>query len=440
MKCRLWLLTSLTLLTLTLLAQEKPTVSLSPQQIFDSIAPSVFIVEALDSEGKVAGFGSGVAVGHDQIVTNKHVIDARVSIRVTRGEETWRATITHADPDHDLCKLKVQGLDAPPVKVRASSDLRVGDRVYAIGAPKGLELTFSEGIISSLREYGDVHVIQTTAAISQGSSGGGLFDGRGRLVGITTAMLLEGQSLNFAVPGEWVLALEKTPVSVAPGGELETGNQALAWAILGNEYTDRQEYERAIQAYGEAIRLKPDYVIAWVNLGQTYNDIEKFTDALTCLQEAVRLDRNDHNAWNNLAQTFNELDQSHDAMRAAKEALRLKPDFAHAWLGLGVAYSDLRQYEQALSSNQEAIRLEPDLPIAWQNLGSTYVMLGRYEEALSAYHEALRLKPDYPNVVFSMGLVYAQQNRRSRVVEVYERLKELDPELADEFFQEYVLP
>jgi len=70
-----------------------------------------------------------------------------------------------------------------------------------------LELTLSEGIISGLREYEGGHVLQTSAAISPGSSGGGLFDAQGRLVGITTFFLSKGQNLNFALPAEWVQAL-----------------------------------------------------------------------------------------------------------------------------------------------------------------------------------------------------------------------------------------
>jgi len=92
---------------------------------------------------------------------------------------------------------------------RASSSLAVGERVYAIGAPEGLELTLSEGVISGLRDFDGAHVIQTSAPVSPGSSGGGLFDAHGHLIGITTFSMKEGQNLNFALPTEWVDALVK---------------------------------------------------------------------------------------------------------------------------------------------------------------------------------------------------------------------------------------
>jgi len=231
----------------------------------------VFVVEALNEKGSVLAIGSAVTVEPNQVVTNKHVIEDGVALRVKQGSKTWPATLTHLDPDHDLCRLRAEGLKAPPVPVRLSSALAVGERVYAIGAPEGLELTLSEGLISGLREFEQVRLIQTSAAISPGSSGGGLFDAQGRLVGITTYFLKEGQNLNFALPGEWVQALAKHPLSA--GGKTETDSatfSALAWFQLGNQAYDAGEYEKALGASQEALRLKPDYAEAWYNLGITY--------------------------------------------------------------------------------------------------------------------------------------------------------------------------
>lgn len=85
--------------------------------------------------------------------------------------------------------------------------IRIGARVYAIGAPRGMELTISEGIVSSLREHAGIRFIQTTAAISPGSSGGGLFDAQARLVGITSFLLKDAQNLNFAYPAFYIREL-----------------------------------------------------------------------------------------------------------------------------------------------------------------------------------------------------------------------------------------
>jgi S1-C subfamily serine protease len=157
----------------------------SPGELFKSLSPSVFVVETLDAKGTAIALGSGVSVAKDEVVTNRHVVEDGKAWRIRQGDNTWAARIAFLDAEHDLCGLQVRGLSATPVTVRVSSTLSVGERVYALGAPEGLELSLSEGLVSGLRKFEGVSLIQTTAPISHGSSGGGLFDAQGRLIGIT---------------------------------------------------------------------------------------------------------------------------------------------------------------------------------------------------------------------------------------------------------------
>lgn len=99
-------------------------------------------------------------------------------------------------------------IKAPAVKIGAASKLQIGDRVYSIGSPEGLELSLGDGIIAQLRSSAQ-YPIQTTAPISHGSSGGGLFDEKGQLVGITSAGSETGANIGFAVPVEWIRELRQ---------------------------------------------------------------------------------------------------------------------------------------------------------------------------------------------------------------------------------------
>jgi len=246
---------------------------LSPQELFKRISPSVFVVEVLDENGSLVATGSGVAMASDQVVTNKHVIDAGVAFRIKQGSRIWPAAVAYVDPDHDLGRLTAEGLKAPPVLVRLSSVLNVGERVYSIGAPEGLELTISEGLISGLREFEQARLIQTSAAISHGSSGGGLFDAKGQLVGITTFFLKEGQNLNFALPGEGVRAVASHRVSLAEKNKIGTPtSHVLSWFQLGVQMVDAAEYEKAVRAFREVVRLAPGESAGWYNLGVVYNN------------------------------------------------------------------------------------------------------------------------------------------------------------------------
>jgi S1-C subfamily serine protease len=116
--------------------------------------------------------------------------------------------------------------------VADSKQITVGQNVFAVGNPKGLELTMSAGLVSSLRRNtaGQLVLIQTSAAISGGSSGGGLFDAQGNLVGLTTLGSVTGdaQNLNFAIPAEWVRGLPARHASAAASAAAANGNAQAA--------------------------------------------------------------------------------------------------------------------------------------------------------------------------------------------------------------------
>ncbi|MCE3607461.1 trypsin-like peptidase domain-containing protein [Massilia sp. P8910] len=177
--------------------------AMSMEDLFAKLSPYVARINMYKGSNLV-GTGSGVALGGDAIITNCHVALAGSRLQVKLGQDSYEATVVVADEERDLCKLSVRGLSAPAVVIGASSEVRTGQRVIAIGAPHGLDLTLSDGIVSSLRPLDGGTLIQTTAPVSPGSSGGGLFDSSGRLVGIVTFQMRSGQNLNFAAPAEWI--------------------------------------------------------------------------------------------------------------------------------------------------------------------------------------------------------------------------------------------
>jgi S1-C subfamily serine protease len=122
---------------------------------------------------------------------------------VIQEEQVTRATLVGRNKKWDRCVLAVKKSRLDPIKgIRRFDDLKVGEKVYSVGAPIGFERTLGEGIISGLRKLEDCKLIQTSAQISSGSSGGGLFDARGNLLGITTFALRGAQNLNFAIAAE----------------------------------------------------------------------------------------------------------------------------------------------------------------------------------------------------------------------------------------------
>jgi len=163
------------------------------------------------------GLGSGVIISPDgYIVTNNHVIDGAVDIRVTMSNrEVMPAKLVGADPLTDLAVIKVNATNLPSVPWGNSADLRPGQTVLAFGNPYGFRFTVTRGIISALnrpnpdpsdrRKPGEF--IQTDAAINPGNSGGALVDARGELIGINTFLISSSGSfsgMGFAIPSQIV--------------------------------------------------------------------------------------------------------------------------------------------------------------------------------------------------------------------------------------------
>ena len=199
-------------------------------EVFEKVSPSVVVITTYDALGKGQSLGSGVVLEDGVVVTNCHVVKAATTTQVQHHNKKFLATLRHTDWDRDICTLTVDGLKGHAVSKGSTSRLKVGDKVYVVGAPKGLELTLSDGLISSLRPVIGGQYLQITAPISPGSSGGGLFDDEGRLIGLPTFYLSEGQQLNFAVPVEWVNELPKRTNS-APVTEKTTSIERFNKAI-----------------------------------------------------------------------------------------------------------------------------------------------------------------------------------------------------------------
>ena len=189
--------------------------ALAPTALFEKLSPSVFMVvtyASTEPKARRLATGSAVVIGPETVITNCHVLRKSQRVEVVSGAVVLPATLEFPDVERDLCQMRVPGLTAPAVVLGSSAELRIGQRVYAIGAPQGLELTLSDGLISSLRTLVSKDRvepwIQTSAPIAGGSSGGGLFDEQARLIGITTFGIGRGGvvvgNLNFAVPAEQV--------------------------------------------------------------------------------------------------------------------------------------------------------------------------------------------------------------------------------------------
>jgi S1-C subfamily serine protease len=186
------------------------TKGLAPTEIAARAQDATVQVRALDRAGRQVASGSGFLVGADgTLVTNYHVVHGGESLQVElpTGEIYDNVFFVTADPRRDLVVLKIPAERLPIMALGDETEMAIGEAVYVMGNPLGQTNTFSNGIVSARRVVDGVSLLQITAPISPGSSGGPVMNGAGQVVGVATMMMRAGQNLNYAVPVRYVRPL-----------------------------------------------------------------------------------------------------------------------------------------------------------------------------------------------------------------------------------------
>ncbi len=185
-----------------------PPAHQTPAEIAKHSTPAIVSIRTEHS------LGTGFVVDKDGLIaTNLHVIVGRGRLVVILPDQRQfpvLEVVSH-DPNVDLAIVRIAAHDLPTLSLGDSEAMHAGDPIVAIGHPLGLEDTVSNGLISAVRALDGVTVLQISAPIAPGSSGGPIFNERGEVVGVCTALLQGGQNLNFGVPSKYVRALLDAP-------------------------------------------------------------------------------------------------------------------------------------------------------------------------------------------------------------------------------------
>jgi serine protease Do len=188
--------------------------------------------------GRVIGYGSGFFInprGH--IITNYHVLSraAKAEIKTFDGRQYPINQVLAADPKLDLIKVTAALPAGPPAYLSISPRRpRLGERVIVLGSPLGLDQTVSDGMVSGIRQLpGLGELVQISAPISPGSSGGPVLNVKGEVLGVARGFLSRGQNLNFAIPGNLILALPKDSPRPLEGLNQEGGGSGLPPRPMG---------------------------------------------------------------------------------------------------------------------------------------------------------------------------------------------------------------
>jgi tetratricopeptide (TPR) repeat protein len=378
-------------LSLTLLHAPAAPAESDAQRVFQLVAPSVVTILALDEKGRVEGQGSGVIVAAGRIVTNCHVVRDARALKVRSTQRESDAVWVTMDSSRDLCLLTSSSVDAQPVRIRRQRELAVGERVFAVGNPLGFELSVSEGLVSLIAPVRGERVLVTTAAESPGSSGGGLFDTEGQLVGITTAVMAVGQNVSLALPAAWIDELGSRGVPArapppAPDPEPKWGDE--------NDALWNKDWV-AVEAHARKwLASVPTSSAAARSLGMALFYLKRREESERFLRRALQNDASDSTAWGFLAFVSHDAGRTNEAEDALNRGIDLYPAYPDFQRFRAIWLRKDGRLDEAHVAIERCIALGPGDAKAWAELGRIESLRHRPEESAKAYRAALRLAPN----------------------------------------------
>lgn len=196
----------------------------------------------------------------------------------------------------------------------------------------------------------------------------------------------------------------------------------------GDRYAQAKQYDKAVEAYKQALKLRPELAAAHHGLGSAYVNMGRVADALDPLRTAVRLDPENAVAHLNLGITLAALRRGEEALAELNEAKRLSPRHARIHNEIGNAlHNSFGRIEEALAAYKEARRLDPNVPAVHHNIGLMLMRVGRFAEAVEPLREALRLNSEYRSARYHLSNAYSRLGRYEEAAESWGKFLELEP-------------
>ncbi len=201
--------------------------------------------------------------------------------------------------------------------------------------------------------------------------------------------------------------------------------------ILGAVLQGLGRLQEAVESYGKAIRLKPDYAEAYFNRGNALKELGQLVLAVESYEKAIQFKPDYAMAYSNRGNVLQELGQLANAMESHDKVIQLKPDYAEAYYNRGNVLQELGQLKQAEKSFEKAIQFKPDFAMAYSNRGNVLQELGQLALAVENHDKAIQLKSDCPNTYYNRGNVLKDLGQFGLAVENYEKAIQFKPDFFE---------
>lgn len=364
---------------------------LKPEELFEKYQDAIVVVYSYDFDNNPKAQGSGVIINdRGWVITNFHIFEGCQRMDLVHKGDTIKYTdIIGVDIEKDLVIMKIESGIFPDIKL-SEKDPKVGQKVYAIGSPMGLENSMSEGIVSGNRtEVGKKkqNFVQITASLSPGSSGGAVLNSYGELIGISSMGLRDGNNLNFAIPVSDILKVK-----------LDSYNdkkkiEALNFFYQGQNLYEEGKNEDAIKYYTKFLEMFPKDHKAFNYRGMAYFARKQFEKAISDYNSAIKLDPTFSAAYNNRGEAYFKMKEYELSIKDFSYVIKSNPANMDAYFGRGVVYMSDESYEDALDDFKRVIKEDPQNTSALVNMGICEYYKKRYEMAIEYWKTAIKHKP-----------------------------------------------
>jgi hypothetical protein len=340
--------------------------ALDPTTLYQRSSPAVVSIAA--QNGKVFNYGSGfITDPKGFILTNNHVVgkNQRVAVKLADGS-IYAGIVVSRSAGVDLALIQIRPKKTLPSLSMQAVPPKIGQKAYAIGDPKGLERSLSDGIVSRIDGSG---LIQYTATGSFGSSGGPLLDEDGWVIGIVAGGN-PGTNLNFAIPAA---AINSLP---AKRGIVALQRQQIGHYTLASSLQSRQgNYQKGLEILNEGIRRYPNNALLYTNRGVAKSLLRDYQGAQSDYTRSIQLNPTSL-AYSNRAKIYAALKQQQQALQDFTEAIRSN----RGWGGsnIGAAFFSRGKLQAQLGNNKSAILDLKKAAQFYQQIGNS----DRYRAAL----------------------------------------------------------
>ncbi len=405
---------------------------------------SIVKIFTLDNKEQFISQGSGVLIGENGIgITNFHVLNgAKKAIIINYlGQKAEINSIVDYSEEKDLVKFQFNKSNFSFIPIQLSlSKTEKGQNVFTLGYPSGFEIeggsTLSTGIISGFRKVDNQNFIQTTAPITHGSSGGGMFDELGRLCGITSGTFASDiedlhANLNKVIPISELITLNKSL-----NMSLDDFYNAISYNntfILAMEAYESLNFEKSIELFDEYLKTFTNNQFAWFRLGNSYNQIGRHTrdkstlnNSIYCLLKAIELDKNYYYAHFQLSYVYSYLKEYENAFKHAFIAKSIETNTYGVNHLIGYLYSLNNNYIKALEFFNKAIEINENDQTRLE-MAYSFLSLSNKTEAEKNFKRSLEINPNYQECLFQYSLFLFNNNRRNECCYYLKKLYTLNP-------------